>query len=49
MIFKTVPKEQKNAIITVIFKKERLKRPCQLQSFQATLTYLQIIHKNSKE
>ena len=41
----TVPKEWKNAIITLILKKGRQERPCQLQTYLPTLTYLQITHE----
>ena len=45
----TVPKVWKNAIITLNIKEGRHERPCQLQTYQPTLTYLQIIHESSEK
>ena len=45
----TVPKEWKKCHHHTDIKEGRQERPCQLQTYQPTLTYLQIIHESSEE
>ena len=45
----TVPKEWKTTTTTLILKEGRQERSYQLQTYQPTLTYLQITRESSKE